>query len=288
MAYVFSTGRLVYNGDEIGTLSSVSTDDSDSLIPLSGNMKAPLKIASGPGKMSISAKFTAFDAAVLATITNAAMAPAAAEVALVWYLTDTAGVVKSVTYPNVTITSIKLSAGADKWLECDMTFEAACAGGTGAIRTIATEAGGVPALDPITSKWAFSTGTFTLQTHSVGTMNSLSLDISFSPIPLMSAYKYPIAIAQGPIKVSGSSKCTALDLNFLESVSANALMASPSGELTAVWAFVDTAGTTHTITLPNVTISGTKTSAGADKWFETDVTFEAAAAASDSNILEVT
>ena len=287
MAYVFSTGRLVYNGDEIGTLSSVSTDDSDSLIPLQGNMKAPLKNASGPGKMSISAKFTAFDAAVIGTITNAAMAPAAAEVALVWYLTDIAGVVKSVTYPNVTITSIKLSAGADKWLECDMTFEAACTGGTGAIRTVATEAGGVPALDPITSKWAFSTGTLTLQTHSVGTLNSLSLDIGFSPIPLMSSYKYPIAIAQGPIKVSGSSKCTALDLNFLESAS-NALMAAPTGELTAVWAFVDTAGTTHTITLPNVTIASVKASAGVDKWFETDVSFEAAAAAGDSNILEVT
>lgn len=287
MPYVFSTGRLVYNDQEIGTLSSVSTDDSDSLIPLQGNMKAPLKNASGPGKMSISAKFNAFDPSILATITNAAMAPAAAELALVWYLTDTTGAVRSVTYPNVAISSIKLSAGADKWLECDMTFEAACAGGTGAIRTIAVEAGGIPALAAITSKWAFSTGTLTLQTHAVGTLASLSMDIGFGTIPLMSNYKYPVAIAQGPIKVSGSSKCTALDTNFIESVS-NAVMAAPTSELTAVWAFVDTAGVTHTITLPNVTISGVKASAGVDKWFETDVSFEAAAAAADSNILEVT
>lgn len=287
MAYVFSTGRLVYDGQEIGTLSSVATDDSDSVIPLPGNMRAPLKQAIGPGKMSISAKFSAFDPSILGTLTNAAMAPAAAEVSLVWYLTDTAGVVKSVTYPNVTITGIKLSASADKWLECDMTFEAACAGGTGAIRTIATEAGGVPALPAITSKWAFSTGTFTLQTHAVSTLNSLNLDISFTPVPLTSNYRYPIAVAQGPMKVSGASKCTAFDTNFIESVS-NSVMAAPTSELTAVWAFVDTAGVTHTITLPNVLITGAKTAAGSDKWFETDVSFEAAAAAADSNVLEVT
>jgi hypothetical protein len=287
MGYVFSTGRLVYNDVEVGTLSDVSMDNSETAIPLPSNMRAPVKSALGPGKASISCKFNAFDPSFLATLTNAAMAPAAAEIALVWYLTDTAGVVKSITFPNVTVSGIKLSAGADKWLECDMTFEAACAGGTGNLYVVATEAGGVPALDPITSKWAFSTGTLTLQTHAVGTLSGIDLDISFQTIPLTSNYRYPIAVAQGPMKVSGSTKFTALDTNFIETV-ANAVMAAPTSELTAVWAFVDTGGVTHTITLPNVLITGKKASAGADKWFETDVTFEAAAAAGDSNILEVT
>lgn len=287
MAYVFSTGRLVYNSKEVGTLSDVSTDHSETSVPLPGNMKAPAKIARGPGKLTLNCKFSAFDPSFLATITNAAMAPAAAEVALVWYLTDTAGAVTSVTMPNVAITGMKLSASADKWLECDMTFEAACAGGTGDLRTVAAVPGGIPALDPITSKWAFSTGTLTLQTHAVGTMSGLSLDISWQGVPLNSNYRYPVAVAQGPIRVSGNTKFSALDTNFIETIT-NAVMAAPTSDLAAVWAFVDTAGVTHTITLPNVIITGSKASAGADKWLETDVSFEAAAAAADANILEVT
>jgi hypothetical protein len=287
MGYAFSTGTLVYNDVIVGTLQDVSLDQSSSLIPLQGNMRAPLANALGPGKMSGTAKFTSFDPTFLSTITNVAMGPASG-VAMIWYITDSAGVVKSITMPAVTLTSLKLSASADKWLESSISFECACTGGTGALATVATEAGGIPGThDPAAGKWAFSSGAFTLQTHVVGTINDISLDISWSTIPLTSNYRYPVAVAQGPIKVSGSTKFSTFDTNFVETIT-NSVMAAPSTELTAVWVFTDTAAVTHTITLPNVTIGGWKLSAGVDKWLATDVTFEAAAAAADSNIVEVT
>jgi hypothetical protein len=287
MGYVFSAGRISYGGVEIGTITDVSLDQSDSIIPLPGNMKAPVKIASGPGKLTGSFKMSAFDATFLSTITNAVMAPTGAAVALVWYLTDSAGVVKSVTMPSVMLSSIKLSASADKWLSCDVAFEAASVGGTGAVVTVATEAGGVPTLGAVVSKWVFSAGAFTLQTHSVAPMSDLSIDISWTTVPLTSNYRYPIAIANGPVKVTGSAKFAALDSNFIETIT-NSVMAAPTSDLAAVWTFTDTLSGSHTITLPAVLISGWKLAGGSDKWLQTDVTFEAAAAIVDNNIIEVT
>lgn len=274
MAWVFSTGRLVYNGTEVGTLSSVDIDQSQSLIPLQGNLMAPLANATGPGKLSGTAKFSAFDPLFLATIANAVMA-ATSGVSMVWYITDTAGVIKSLTMPAVTLTSVKLSGAMDKWLECTIGWEAACASGTGDILTVATEAG-APSPTASSGLWVFSAGEFTLQTHVVGTISNVDLDLSWSVIPLNSNYRYPVAVAKGPLKVGGSTKFSAFDTNFVETIT-NAVMTTPSSALTAVWHFHDSASGAHTITLPNVAISGWKLSGGVDKWLATDVTFEAAA-----------
>ena len=275
MAWVFSTGALEYDGDPVGTLNSVDLDQSSSLIPLQGNAIAPIMNATGPGKLTGSCKFTAFDPTFLGSIVGTTlMAPRAADLALAWYLTNTAGGDISLVMPNVAISSLKLSAASDKWLESSMSFEGACAAGTGALITVGTTANPATA---ITSNWVFSSGEVTLQTHSVGTINSWDLSIDWTTIPLMGSYRYPIAVANGPIKIGGSIKFSAFDTNFIETIAANPLMATPSGALTAVLHFHDTATGAHTITLPNVTLSGWKATAGVDKWFETTVNFEAAA-----------
>ena len=155
-----------------------------------------------------------------------------------------------------------------------MGFEAACASGTGALLTVGTTADPATA---VTSAWVFSSGEVTLQTHVVGTINSWNLDISWNTIPLMSNYRYPVAVANGAIKVGGSVTFSAFDSNFIESIAANTVMATPAAALTAVLHFHDTASGAHTITLPNVTLSGWKATAGNDKWLETTVNFEAAA-----------
>ena len=275
MAWVFSTGSLEYDGDPVGTLNSVDLDQSSTLIPLQGNMVAPIMNATGPGKLSGSCKFTAFDPTFIADIVGTTlMAPKGADLGLAWYLKNTAGGDISLVMPNVAISSLKLSAASDKWLESSMAFEAACAAGTGALLTVGTTADPATA---ITSKWTFSSGEVTLQTHTVGTINSWDLDISWSTIPLMSNYRYPVAVANGPVKVSGSVKFSAFDTNFIETIAANPVMTTPSGALTAVLHFHDTAAAAHTITLPNITLGGWKAAAGVDKWFETTVNFEAAA-----------
>lgn len=275
MAWVFSTGSLEYNSAPVGTLSSVDLDQSATLIPLQGNMVAPIMNATGPGKLSGSCKFTAFDPTFLTTIVGTTlMAPKGADLALIWYLKNTAGANLSLAMPNVTISSLKLSAASDKWLESSMGFEAGCAAGTGALLTVGTTADPATAT---TSKWMFSSGEVTIQTHVVGTINSWDLDISWATIPLMSNYRYPVAVANGPIKVSGSIKFSAFDSNFIETISANPVMTTPSSALTAIFHFHDTGAVGRTITLPNVTIGGWKAAAGVDKWFETTVTFEAAA-----------
>ena len=275
MAWVFSTGSLEYDGDPVGTLSTVDLDQSSSLIPLQGNMVAPIMNATGPGKLSGSCKFSAFDPTFLGSIVGTTvMAPRAADLALAWYLKNTAGGDISLVMPNVAMSSLKLSAASDKWLESSMGFEAACAAGTGALLTVGTTADPATA---ITSNWVFSSGEVTLQTHTVGTINSWDLDISWATIPLMANYRYPVAVANGAIKIGGSIKFSAFDTNFIETIAANPLMATPSGALTAVFHFHDTAAGAHTITLPNVTLGGWKAAAGVDKWFETTVTFEAAA-----------
>jgi hypothetical protein len=275
MAWVFSTGSLEYDGHPVGTLNSVDLDQSSTLIPLQGNMVAPIMNATGPGKLSGSCKFSAFDPTFIGTIVGTTlMAPKGADLALIWYLTNTAGADLSLEMPNVTISSLKLSAASDKWLETSMGFEAGCAAGTGALLTVGTTT------DPhtaITSAWTFSSGEVTLQTHTVGTINSWDLDISWATIPLMSNYRYPVAVANGAIKVSGSVKFSAFDSNFIETIAANPVMTTPASALTAVLHFHDTAAAAHTITLPNVTLSGWKATAGVDKWFETTVNFEAAA-----------
>jgi hypothetical protein len=275
MAWIFSTGSLEYDGDPVGTLNSVDLDQSSTLIPLQGNMVAPIMNATGPGKLSGSCKFSAFDPTFIGTIVGTTlMAPRGSDLALIWYLTNTAGGDISLAMPNVSISSLKLSAASDKWLESSMGFEAACAAGTGALLTVGTTT------DPhtaITSKWMFSSGEVTLQGHTVGTINSWDLNLDWSTIPLMSAYRYPVAVANGPIKVGGSVKFSAFDSNFIESIATNPVMTTPAGALTAVLHFHDTAAAAHTITLPNVTLSGWKAAAGVDKWFETTVTFEAAA-----------
>ena len=117
MAWVFSTGSLEYDGDPVGTLNSVDLDQSSTLIPLQGNMVAPLMNATGPGKLSGSCTFSAFDPTFLGTIANAVMAPRASELGLIWYLTNTAGGNISLEMPNVGISSLKLSAASDKWME---------------------------------------------------------------------------------------------------------------------------------------------------------------------------
>ena len=287
MANVFSVGRLVYNGLEVGTLAEFGADHALASIPLPSNMRAPLKNASGRGKLTGSAKLNAFDPSFIATVTNAAMAAASAEVALTWYVTDTAGTITKVEMPNVALSGIKLSAGMDKWLSCDLSWEAACAGGTGSILTRAT-VGSIPALDPITSKWVFSTGSFVLQGNTIGNLADLNLDITLETIPLESNYRYPLAIATGPIKVSGATKFNQLDTNFIPATMPNVLMAAPTSDLAAVWTFVDSAAASHVITLPAVTLTGWKANGGQDKWFGMDVTFEAAAAIADANIIEVT
>jgi hypothetical protein len=134
--------------------------------------------------------------------------------------------------------------------------------------------------------YAFGAGTLTYNSLPVGTLQEVSIDVSFNIVTLMGALQFPVAIAKGPGSVKGSARFGNIDTDIMASIT-NTAMGPPAAETTLEWE-VSTGAQNLTITLHNVLLSSWKIGGGNDRFALTDISFEAvAAAASPYNVLTV-
>lgn len=134
----FGSGTLKYgNGTDLG-VSEIQLEVSEEEIALYGSKTFPIAVARGKGTVKGSFKVPAWDSTMLTDITNATMGPNTSETALVWDMTDTAGVVHRFTLGNITLTSKKMSSGNDKWLTMDVSFSAAAKASDGKVLAVTT------------------------------------------------------------------------------------------------------------------------------------------------------
>jgi hypothetical protein len=133
---------------------------------------------------------------------------------------------------------------------------------------------------------AFGSGVLKYANGSDLEVQEITLDISEEEIPLYGSKQYPIATASGKGSVKGTFKVPSYQSTLLATIT-NATMAAKTSEVSLVWEVDDTAGTTHTFTLPNVTLTSKKIAGGNDKWLMMDVSFSASAAASGGNVLTI-
>lgn len=133
--------------------------------------------------------------------------------------------------------------------------------------------------------YMFGAGVVTINSNPVGTLQDVSLDVSFNTVPLMGAYQFPVALARGAGSVKGSAKSGEFDSTLLGLPVSNELMAAPT-TFSITWAVTPQGGSLQTFTLAGCIISSWKLSGGNDRWLATDITFEASAAP-EANLLSI-
>ena len=138
----------------------------------------------------------------------------------------------------------------------------------------------------------FGTGTLSIGVSptltAIGTLQDVTINSSRDTIPLMGNYSGPVALALGPLKVTGTAKSGEFDSALLGFPISNDLMEAPSEYMTITWEVTPAGGgAAQTMTLNGVLISSWKLQAKSDGWTAVDIEF-AASAAADGDLITIT